>query len=178
MAGQLPKGVVLIQGREYTTVARRLELLRAKHDTYSITTEVLAHEPVIVLRATVTTPAGTFTGISAVNQERVGEKSIEKKSPYEVAETSAVGRALGFAGFGSEDDIATAEEMRRAGVAEGPAQRCTDAEWQQLMEAYKLCELPVPADLDDDASSATVQAKMVELRRIYAAKNPKKVGKA
>jgi len=44
-------------------------------------------------------------GLSAANPE----KSIEvcRKSP----ETSAVGRALGFAGFGLVDRIATAEEV-------------------------------------------------------------------
>ena len=53
-----------------------------------------------------------FTGISAANPN----KAIEKMSPYEVAETSAVGRALGFAGYGLVDDIATADEMVKAGV--------------------------------------------------------------
>src|SRR6185312_6919284 len=56
---------------------------------------------------TVTTNKGTFTGISAANPS----KAIEKQSPYEVAETSAVGRALGFAGYGAVDSIATADEM-------------------------------------------------------------------
>jgi hypothetical protein len=35
-------------------------------------------------------------------------------SPYEVAETSAIGRALGFAGYGIVDGIATADEMVKA----------------------------------------------------------------
>jgi hypothetical protein len=38
--------------------------------------------------------------------------SVEGQAPLEVAETSAVGRALGFAGFGSTDDIASADEMQ------------------------------------------------------------------
>ncbi len=41
-------------------------------------------------------------------------KAIEKASPYEVAETSAIGRALGFAGFGIADGIASADEMVKA----------------------------------------------------------------
>ena len=41
---------------------------------------------------------------------------MEKTSPYEIAETSAIGRALGFAGYGSVDSIASADEMIKAGV--------------------------------------------------------------
>jgi hypothetical protein len=70
---------------------------------------VLTHDPVVV-KATITINDRSFTGISAANPT----KSIEKQSPYEVAETSAVGRALGFAGFGVVESIASADEMVKA----------------------------------------------------------------
>ena len=75
----------------------------------SITTEVLLHDPVVI-KATVTIGERVFTGISAANPA----KAIEKQSPYEVAETSAVGRALGFAGFGIVEGIASADEIIKA----------------------------------------------------------------
>lgn len=99
---------VNIHGREYITVAERLT--EAKEDLKSITTEVLQHTPLVVVKATVQTKKGTFTGISAANPA----KAIEKQSPYEVAETSAVGRALGFAGYGAVESIASAEEVTYA----------------------------------------------------------------
>lgn len=99
-----------IRGKEYVTVATRVE---AFHGTYKegigIVTEVLNHTPVVI-KATVKTPKGIFTGISAANPA----KTIEKMSPYEVAETSAVGRALGFAGIGITDSIASADELYKA----------------------------------------------------------------
>ena len=98
---------VNIHGKEYITVAERL--LEAKDNIKSISTEVLYQTPVVI-KATVVTDKGSFTGISAANES----KAIEKMSPYEVAETSAVGRALGFAGFGIVDGIATADEMVKA----------------------------------------------------------------
>lgn len=106
---------VTIHGREYITVSERLQ--EAKDHIKMITTEVLYQEPVVI-KATVTTDKGIFTGISAANPD----KTIEKQSPYEVAETSAVGRALGFAGYGIVDGIATADEMKKAGFPddEGP----------------------------------------------------------
>ncbi len=60
----------------------------------------------------VTIKGKVFTGISSVNLDTM--KQIEKQNPYEVAETSAVGRALGFAGYGIIEGIASADEMVKA----------------------------------------------------------------
>ena len=100
---------VLFHGKEYKTVAERLE--EAKDDILSINTEVLYIEPKVMVKATVTTKKGVFTGISAANPD----KMIEEKTPVEVAETSAVGRALAFAGYAGTE-IASADEMVKAGV--------------------------------------------------------------
>jgi len=101
--------MIKIHGKNYITVAERVEALIASGQDYSITTEVISHEPVLV-KATVTIGENTYTGHSAANPT----KAIEKASPYEVAETSAVGRALGFGGFGIADGIASADEMAKA----------------------------------------------------------------
>lgn len=102
---------LMIHGKEYITVAERVKMLHDKNgvERVAIETEVLAFDPVVV-KATVTIDGNVFCGISAANPN----KSIEKQSPYEVAETSAVGRALGFAGFGLIDGLATADEMVKA----------------------------------------------------------------
>ena len=102
--------IVKIHGKDYITVAGRVQLAHKKGKPLSIQTEVLPVPNQVVVRAIVTTDKGTFTGISAANPS----KMIEKISPYEVAETSAVGRALGFAGFGELDSIATADEVLNA----------------------------------------------------------------
>lgn len=93
------------------TVARRVELAHGEKALESIETEVLSHNP-IVIRAKVTIRGKVYTGISSVSLEST--RSIEKDNPYEVAETSAVGRALGFAGFGLIESVASADEMARA----------------------------------------------------------------
>jgi len=101
---------IKLHSRDDTPVNERVIEALDKDETISITTEVLAHTPNVVVKATVVTKKGTFTGISAANPA----KSIEKQSPYEVAETSAVGRALGFAGYGIISSIASADEMVKA----------------------------------------------------------------
>lgn len=98
---------VNIHGKEYKTVAERLD--EAKDEIKSITTDVLYLEPQVMVKATVTTKKGVFTGISAADPK----KAIEAKTPVEVAETSAVGRALAFAGWAGSE-IASAEEMIKA----------------------------------------------------------------
>ncbi len=102
--------IVKIHGKDYITVAGRLQLAHEQSKELTINTEVLPIPDQVVIRATVKTPKGTFTGISAANPAKL----IEKQSPFEVAETSAVGRALGFAGYGAVDSIATADEMTKA----------------------------------------------------------------
>lgn len=105
------KGIVNIHGKEYMTVARRVELAHDDKALESVETEVLSHDPVVI-RATVRVRGKAFTGISSVSLD--SPRVIEKHNPYEVAETSAVGRALGFAGYGLIESIASADEMVRA----------------------------------------------------------------
>lgn len=100
--------MIKIHGKNYITVAERVQALIDSKQEYSITTEVIAHNPVLV-KATVTIGENVYTGHSAANPT----KAIEKATPYEVAETSAVGRALGFAGFGIADGVASADEIQK-----------------------------------------------------------------
>lgn len=104
-------GIVKIHGKEYMTVAKRLEIALDDKALEGIETDVLSFDPVVV-RAKVTIRGKVYTGISAVSLDT--SRYIDKQNPYEVAETSAVGRALGFAGFGLIESVASADEMVRA----------------------------------------------------------------
>lgn len=104
---------VKIHGNEYVTVAERVQAAHAAHSgALSITTEVVSDDADgVVVKATVTIQGVPFTGHARSSKSA---KSIEGDSPLEVAETSAVGRALGFAGFGIAEGIATADEVSHA----------------------------------------------------------------
>lgn len=106
---------ISIHGKEYTPVNERVLEAHKNNDKLSIITECIMHAPKVVFKATVTTLKGTYIGHSAANPD----KAIEKQSPYEVAETSAIGRAMGFAGYGIIDSIASADEMRKIGKGNG-----------------------------------------------------------
>mgnify|MGYP006921348173 CR=1 FL=1 len=113
---------VNIHGKDYITVAERLAELHKEFPKgpLSLTAEVLFTDPVVI-KATLVCPRGTFTGISAAN----ASKTIEKESPYEVAETSAWGRCLAAAGYETTNGIASAEEMKKIPqVDNGKCPRC------------------------------------------------------
>lgn len=131
---------IQIHGKHYVTVDERVKAAHEACKKISISTEVLPLADKIVVKATVVTEKGTFTGISAANESKL----IEKQSPYEVAETSAVGRALGFAGYGVVNGIATAEEIAKTqvqgslGGSSGPA---IPAMQEPKAESNHFCQL-------------------------------------
>ena len=124
-------GIVQIHGKEYMTVARRVELAHTDESLESVETEVLSHDPVVI-RAKVVVKGKTYTGISSVDLN--SPKLIEKQNPYEVAETSAVGRALGFAGYGVIEGIASADEVVQALVPQGERSENEGTEEQLVCE--------------------------------------------
>ncbi len=117
-------GIVNIKGKDYMTVAKRVELALAD-GLMEVRTEVLFQDPVVIrARVVIAGKKGdgpkTYTGISSANPLKL----IEKENPYEVAETSAVGRALGFAGYGIIEGIASADEVVKA--TREPVQNAVD----------------------------------------------------
>jgi hypothetical protein len=137
-------GIINIHGKDYMTVARRVELAQEAKALDGVETEVLNRNPVVV-KAKVTIRGKVFTGISSVNLQ--SHRQIEKQNPYEVAETSAVGRALGFAGYGLIESIASADEMIRAGH---------DASGQDRFAPSKQV-LPLLADQEKPKAQATCE---------------------
>ena len=118
---------VKIHGNTYVTVAERVALLHKERNGAEgqITTSITEDTPEqVVVRATVRCAAGTFTGHA---HSMKNATSVEGQAPLEVAETSAVGRALGFAGYGSAEGIASADEMQAATrpPAKTPAHRAS-----------------------------------------------------
>lgn len=103
-----------IKGKKYVPVSERIKAIHEARSSqgfdFCITTEMLPSDKAVIFKATVTIGEQVFTGHSAANPE----KAIEKASPYEVAETSAIGRALGFAGYGIDEGIASADEITKS----------------------------------------------------------------
>ena len=139
----------MIHGKEYTTVAERVNNL---HDIYkeqlSITTELISLvDGICVMKATIITDKGTFTGFAL---EREGSTNINKTSFLENCETSCIGRAASAAGFGggeyaSSNEVLLAIAQKNDKLTEGPVSVPTMAS-------------PVENGTDPQASSQEVQS--------------------
>lgn len=105
-------GTVKIHGKEYKTVALRIEEFRKKHPDFTIQTELVeANDILVVMKATISS-AGMIIATGYAEEVRTASK-INRTSALENAETSAVGRALAFFGLGGSE-IASADEVANA----------------------------------------------------------------
>ena len=102
-----------VKGKEYAEVPQRVKAFRSLFPTGTISTEIVSIDgDMCVIHATISVD-GVILG-EGTAYEREGSSYINKTSFIENCETSAVGRALGFAGFGSDASIASAEEVTNA----------------------------------------------------------------
>ena len=101
----------------YLTVAGRLVLLRSKRQPKDICSEFFVLGDRTLCKATVKVGPCSATGTAEVIE---GPSGPTATNPYEVAETSAVGRALGNLGIGLVGGIASAEEVMNARTRSAP----------------------------------------------------------
>lgn len=108
-------GKVNIHGKEYETVASRVQRFRETYtatDGWAITTEIIERDDVIVVMKASILKDGVVLSTGHSEEVRTSS-SINRTSALENAETSAIGRALasfGMAGteFASADEVAHA----------------------------------------------------------------------
>lgn len=110
---------VNIKGKEYAQVTERIKAFRAICPGGRISTEIVTMENgVVTMQATVIDEEGNVIA-SGLAQEKEQSSFINKTSYIENCETSAVGRALGFAGIGVDGSMASAEEVANAIINQG-----------------------------------------------------------
>lgn len=103
-----------VKGKAYACVPARVQAFRELFPDGSIETDILSMENgVVTMKAVVRDGNGALlsTGLA---QEKESSSYINKTSFIENCETSAVGRALGFLGLGSDEQMASAEELANA----------------------------------------------------------------
>jgi hypothetical protein len=111
-----------IKGKEYVPVVERVKEFHKLYPNGTINTEIIQTPDInrVIVKAIIDLRLDentdfvhkTFTGHS---QAEWG-KGMMGDVALEVAETSAIGRALGFANIGIIDGIASADEMRKVGT--------------------------------------------------------------
>lgn len=129
-------GIVTIHGKEYSTVAKRVQDFRAEYgEKYAIVTELVDRTSEdVVMKATIQTINGLVLATGYAEEKRSASQ-INRTSALENCETSAIGRALaafGMAGseYASADEVANAiqqqatdQERPRASADKAPSEK-------------------------------------------------------
>lgn len=103
-----------IKGKDYAEVNQRIKAFRMVYPMGAIVPEIISIENgTIIMKCTVLDDCENILAIGHA-YEKENSTFINKTSYIENCETSAVGRALGLAGFGINTSIASAEEVINA----------------------------------------------------------------
>lgn len=103
-----------IKGKDYAEVNQRIKAFRMVHPDGAIEPEIISIENgTIIMKCTVSDAEGNILAIGHA-YEKENSTFINKTSYIENCETSAVGRALGLAGFGIDTSVASYEEVENA----------------------------------------------------------------
>ena len=106
-------GKVNIHGKEYKTVALRVNELRENFPDWGIITEIVeATEEIVIMKAIIKNEQDRIIGTGFAEEKRASSQ-INRTSALENCETSAIGRALAACGFGGSE-YASANEVENA----------------------------------------------------------------
>ena len=150
-----------IKGKEYAEVNQRIKAFRMVYPDGFIITEMKSNENgICIFQATV----GRYNengeritlGIGHA-YEKEGSTFINKTSYIENCETSAVGRALGMAGFGIDTSVASAEEVQNA---------ITQQEMDKLIDAVKANALIKKCE--NDGLNPEKVAGLYKVKNVFA----------
>lgn len=141
-----------IKGKNYAEVNQRIRAFRMVYPTGNIKTEMISNENGICIFKAEAMALGCVLGTGHA-YEKEGSTFINKTSYIENCETSAVGRALGMAGFGIDTSVASAEEVQNAMVQQEVDEKLTEKEARVLYEFMKK------RGLTDEKITETLQTK-------------------
>ncbi len=107
---------IMIHGKKYITCAERLQMVHESSNEF----EMVSSEPVQLgdlwaWRVVIKIAGLQFIGTAQIHLD-AKPGSADHTDPMACAETSAIARAIGFAGFGAVEGIASADELVRGQV--------------------------------------------------------------
>lgn len=160
-------GIVKIHGRDYKTVAKRVDEFRKEHgDKYAIITQMVANdERSVVMMAEILNEKRDIIA-TGYAEERRNSSDVNRTSAVENCETSAIGRALANFGYGggeyaSADEVAN--KLRQQGANKAPQKALPPAnKWETYLVDFealevKLSGLATIEDVDQYAKDFAVE---------------------
>lgn len=158
---------VKIKDKEYAEVSQRIKAFRMCYPEGSIRTYIISNENgVCVIRAEVMTDQGKVLGTGTAFEEQ-SANYINKVSYIENCETSAVGRALGMAGFGVDVAVASAEEVMNANQTSTATKKQAKKEVkQEAVENMKITDNMIEALTKRIVDDNIDQAKLLKVYKV------------
>ena len=133
-------GTIDVKGKQYAEVNQRIKAFRMVYPTGAILTEMVSNENgVCVFRAKVYDEEDNLIATGTA-YEKENSTFINKTSYIENCETSAIGRALGIAGFGIDTSVASAEEVQNAIVNQEEIKKSDNKKLELMIKLGKLIE--------------------------------------
>lgn len=134
-----------IKGRSYAEVTQRVKAFRMVFPTGTISTQMVSNDNgVCIFHATAGYWDENFNEFIVLGEgtayEKEGSSFINKTSYIENCETSAVGRALGMAGFGIDESMASYEEVANAKLNQ-EISKITEDGIKKLLLAFSKAEI-------------------------------------
>ena len=102
---------------DYSKISSRVKAFCSTFETAQILTEIVKDELGHVIFKAHAVVDGTIKGTGHAHEVE-GSKNTNNTSHYEVCETIAVGRALGFIGYSETDTLASYEEIENSKLQE------------------------------------------------------------
>lgn len=159
-------GIVTIHGREYKTVAKRVDEFRKAHgENYALTTDLVQNDAErVVIRAQIANTDGRVIATGYAEEVR-GSSTINKTSALENCETSAIGRALANFGLGG-GEYASADEVANALARQNtPKAVPPENKWDSYLVDFKA--------IDERLSSITSEDELNEYSKELGVQHPK-----
>lgn len=122
-----------IKGKDYAEVNQRIKAFRMVYPQGSLPTEIVSIDNgTVIMKCTVLDEDGRILSTGHA-YEKENSTFINKTSYIENCETSAVGRALGIAGFGIDTSIASYEEVENATLQQNTPEPKVDKKAMDLI---------------------------------------------
>jgi hypothetical protein len=163
-----------VKGKNYTCVAARISAFRELCPVGTISTEILSlADGVVTMKTTITDENGKVLA-TGMAQEKETSSYINKTSYIENCETSAVGRALGMLGIGSDEQMASAEEVANAinnqnKQANNQGRQQAPAKTPEEAEAEKARIQKEKEEAAKKALEAIDNDKIIQLKKMFFA---------
>ena len=155
--------VIDVKGKGYAQVNERVKAFRDMCPCGEVVTEIAAlDDNAVVVKATIRDETGKTLATGLAREER--ESSYINKTSYvENCETSAIGRALGFAGIGIDGSICSADELAVA----LNNQKASQAEKDVLMALAEKHKVPLLTWLMTTLTASDCGRFLVRIKEKY-----------